>query len=63
MLVAEDEDPVGAFAADGADPAFGDGVRAGCAHCVRMIVICSEVKTVSNLATNLLSRSRIRKRS
>ena len=29
MSAAEDEDPVGAFAADGADPAFGDGVRAG----------------------------------
>ena len=28
MSAAEDEDPVGAFAADGADPAFGDGVRA-----------------------------------
>jgi hypothetical protein len=28
VSVAEDEDPVGAFAADGADPAFGDGVRA-----------------------------------
>ena len=27
MSAAEDEDPVGAFAADGADPAFGDGVR------------------------------------
>ena len=29
MPAAEDEDPVGAFAADGADPAFGDSVRAG----------------------------------
>jgi hypothetical protein len=32
VSVAEDEDPVGAFAADGADPAFGDGVRAGRAY-------------------------------
>ena len=29
MSAAEDEDPVGAFAADCADPAFDDGVRAG----------------------------------
>jgi len=29
---AEDEDPVGAFAAEGADPAFGDSVRAGRAY-------------------------------
>jgi hypothetical protein len=26
MSAAEDQDPVGAFAAEGADPAFGDGV-------------------------------------
>jgi hypothetical protein len=29
VSVADDEDAVGAFAADGADPAFGDSVRAG----------------------------------
>jgi hypothetical protein len=29
VAAAEDEDPVGAFAAEGADPAFGDSVRAG----------------------------------
>ena len=29
VVLAGDEDPVGAFAADGGDPAFGDGVRPG----------------------------------
>ncbi len=63
MSAAEDEDPVGAFAAD--EPiqrsatAFARGARTG----VRMISICSQVNTVSKPATNLVSRSRIRKRS
>jgi hypothetical protein len=63
VVAAEDEDPIGALAADGADPAFGESVRPGGAHRVRMTVICSEVKTASKPATNLVSRSRIRKRS
>src|SRR5438105_11867515 len=32
VSVADDEDAVGAFAADGADPAFGESVRAGCSY-------------------------------
>ena len=63
VAVAEDENPVGTFTADSADPAFGDGVGAGARIGVRMIAICSEVNTVSKPATNLLSRSRITKRS
>lgn len=32
VAVAEDENPVGTFTADSADPAFGDGVGAGRAY-------------------------------
>lgn len=32
VVLAEDEDPVGTFAADGVDPAFGDGIRPGRAY-------------------------------
>jgi hypothetical protein len=32
VVAAEDEDPIGALAADGADPAFGESVRPGRAH-------------------------------
>jgi len=63
VVVAEDQDPVGAFAPEvpiqRSAKAFARGARIG----VRMIVICSAVNTVSKPVTNLVSRSRIRKRS
>jgi hypothetical protein len=32
LALVEDQHSVQQFAADGADPSFGDGVRAGCPH-------------------------------
>ena len=52
----EDQDPVGAFAPDRANPAFGESVRAGARIGVRMIVICSKANTVSKPVTNLASQ-------
>jgi hypothetical protein len=52
-----DLEPVETFAADGPDPPFDGGVRAGCAHGVRMVRIPLVRKTSSNAAVNLLARS------
>src|ERR1022692_1642312 len=62
MASPEDEDPVEAFASDGADPAFGVGVGLGCADGGPDRVMSSARKTSSTARGNLVSRSRIRKR-
>ena len=61
MLAAEDEDPVSAFAADGADPAFGIAFARGARTGVRRRRMASLANTASNMPVNLLSRSRIKK--
>ncbi len=63
MALAEDHDPVKAFLANRAHPAFRERIGIRCPHCgVRMIVTSSDVKTVSKVAPNLVSRSWIKKR-
>jgi hypothetical protein len=57
-----DQNPVETFATHGADPAFHEGVRAGCSY---RCADCSDAvgaDTSSNAAVNLLSRSWIRNR-
>src|SRR6266545_4349090 len=59
----QDQHPIEALTADGADPSLDERVRAGCL-CGRAIVrMPSERNTSSNAAVNLLSRSWIRNRS
>jgi len=59
---ADDQDPVEAVPADGADPAFGERVRRRGPERVRMISTPSLRKASSKTLLNLLSRSWIRKR-
>jgi hypothetical protein len=60
VAFAEDRHSVGAFAAGGAHPAFGDRVRPRCLRGVLMILMPAEVNTSSKLVVNLVSRSRMR---
>ena len=62
MASPEDEDPVEAFASDGADPASASALAWGARMGVRIAVMCSARKTSSKARVNLVSRSRIRKR-
>jgi hypothetical protein len=59
----DDEDSVEELAADGADEPFGDRVGRGGRTGVRMMRMSVAVKTASNAAVNLASRSRMRNRS
>jgi hypothetical protein len=59
----DDQELVEAFAAQGADEAFGDGVRSRCPHRRTDDVDVGAAKTASKAAVNLLSRSRIKKRN
>jgi hypothetical protein len=56
----DDQYPVEQFAADGADPTFGDGVRLGARTRVRRMRMPSLANTASRTLVNLLSRSRVR---
>ena len=62
VRLVDDEHPVQALRADGADGALRDGVAFGVWGGVFTTVRPSLAKTVSKLAGNLPSRSRIRKR-
>jgi len=62
VLLVDDQGAVEEFAADSADEAFGDGVGPGCPHRLLMMRMSAAVKTASNAAVNLASRSRIRNR-
>ena len=60
VAAVEDQHPVQQFAADGADPSFGDGVGRGARTGVRRMRMSSLANTASKTAVNLASRSRIR---
>jgi hypothetical protein len=58
-----DQQVIEAFAAQGADEAFGDRIRPRCPTGVRMMAMSAPAKTASKAAVNLLSRSRITNRN
>jgi hypothetical protein len=58
VMAVEDQEPVEAFSAGGADEALGDRVRLRARTGVLMISMPSLAKTASKSRVNLLSRSR-----
>jgi hypothetical protein len=63
VAAVEEQDAVGAFLADGAHEAFRVWVAVGTARGILATVMASLVKTASNAAVNLASRSRMRNRN
>lgn len=59
LLAPEDEDPIGALSADGADEPFGERVRSWRSNGVLMTLMPSVRNTSSKLEVNLVSRSRM----
>jgi hypothetical protein len=62
VLLVDDQKTVEEFAADSADEAFRDRVRARRAHGVLTIWMSMAAKTALKAAVNLAARSRIRNR-
>lgn len=63
VMPRDDEQVIEAVLSDGAHPSLGEGVRVRGADGVRTLLASIEAKIWSKLAVNLVSRSRMRKRT